>query len=78
MGDCFRIQIRRENIREIHKRFCEFESEFDIGNNRTVIDGKCLSSFHALDVSMPLNVECFLQNYETIKQIMKRFQEYLL
>lgn len=77
MENCFRIKMRREEIPDVYKKFNEFESEFDVGNNRTLIDGKVLASFYALDYTHPLNVQCILQKNETLKQIVESFKDYI-
>ncbi len=74
----FKIKMDSNSIPDVCRRMSQFDSDFDVGNNRTMIDGKSMLGFYALDTSKPLNVECVLKKNETMKAIMDSLKDYLV
>lgn len=77
-NNCFKIKLRRDCIHNVCKKLQQFESEFDVGTHRTMIDGKDIRGFYALDTSKTLNVECLLRKNETMKQVMDSLKDYVV
>lgn len=78
MENTFKIKMKRDCIPDVCRRFRQFESEFDVGNHRTMIDGKDINGFYALDTSRTLNVECILMKNETMKSVMESLKDYIV
>ena len=74
----FKVQLDKKNIPSFCRKLIKFDSEFDVHNNRTFVDGKDIKGFYHLNIDQPLEIQCILSHNESLEKIKEDLKEFII
>lgn len=72
-----KVQFRGlESVKNFVNILSRFKNEFDIVDQRYVIDAKSIMGLFSLDLTRPLDLKIYSENEDDIKQIVSALEDY--